>query len=70
MKHISVKFVTRLITEELKIDLRDQVRNVPEFLFKVVTGDEPCEVKQVNGKQQMVAAQKFGAGVIHVDLFL
>lgn len=62
MKHISVKFVTRLITEELKIDLKDQVRNVPEFLFKVVTRDEPCEIKQVNGKQQIVAAPKSWSG--------
>jgi len=47
MKHVSTKFVPRLLTEDQKnnclnvcYDLKEQVGNDPQILSKVVTGDE------------------------------
>jgi len=47
MKHVSAKFVPRLLAEDQKnnhlnvcYDLRKQVGNNPQILSKVVTGDE------------------------------
>jgi len=47
MKHVSAKFVRRLLTQDQKnnhlnvcYDLREQVRNDPQILSKAVTRDE------------------------------
>jgi histone-lysine N-methyltransferase SETMAR len=47
MRHIAAKFVPRLLTDdqkqhslEVSMELKKQVRNDPDFLYKVVTGDE------------------------------
>jgi hypothetical protein len=47
MRRVSVKFVPRLLTEEQKDnrvnvcrDLKEELRNDPNFLTKIVTGDE------------------------------
>ena len=47
MKRVSAKSVPRLLTEDQKTnrmnvcyDLRDQVGNDPQILYKVVPGDE------------------------------
>ena len=47
MKWVAAKFVLRLLTEEQKsnhvnvcCDLQEELKNYPQFLTKVVTGDE------------------------------
>jgi hypothetical protein len=47
MRQIAAKFVPRLLTNnqkqhqlEIRMKLKEQVRNDPHLLFKVVTGDE------------------------------
>jgi hypothetical protein len=60
MKRVTAKFVPRLLTEEQKNkhvnvyrDLQEQLKNDPQFLTKVVTGDESwCYGYDPESKQQ------------------
>jgi hypothetical protein len=60
MKWVAAKFVLRLLTEEQKsnhmyvcCDLQEELKNYPQFLTKIVTGDDSwCYSCDPESKQQ------------------